>query len=64
MPMLAVGGVLVTHHKMWVSTNLAFMTTQIMMESPLMVVLLSLSSYSAIWKSHRSDRMLELSISV
>ena len=40
------------------------MNTQIMMESPLMVVLLYLFSYSAIWKSHRLDWMLELSISV
>ena len=40
------------------------MTTHNMMESPLMVVLLYLFFYSAIWKSHRSDRMLELSISV
>ena len=40
------------------------MNTQIMMESPLMVVLLSLSSYSAIRMNHRLARMLELSISV
>ena len=40
------------------------MTTQIMMESTLMVVLLSLFSYLAIRMNHRLDRMLELSISV
>ena len=40
------------------------MATQNMMEMPLMVFLLSLFSYLAIRKSHRSDRMLELSISM
>ena len=44
--------------------NLTFLTTQNMMETPLMVLLLSLFSYMAIRMSQRLDRMLELSISV
>ena len=44
--------------------NLMFLTTQNMMETPLMVLLLSLFSYLAIRMSQRLDRMLELSISV
>ena len=40
------------------------MTTQNMMEMPLMVFLLSLFSYLATRMSQRLDRMLELSISV
>ena len=41
-----------------------FLTTQNMMEMPLMVLLLSLFFYLATRMSQRLDRMLELSISV
>ena len=67
LPTLGVGGVLVLMLyliKCGPTINLTFLTTQNMMEMPLMVVLLSLLSYLAIRMIQRLDRMLELSISV